>query len=323
MRARSGALARRLEGRARGTWHRIRRASVVLLYHRVADGPSDPWSLCVRPAHFREQMAVLARRRVVPLDALAGDVDAGRRRRSIVVTFDDGYADFAAAALPILRTLGIPATLFVASGILDDQAEFWWDELERIVLAGPLPPERLELAIGGARFAWFAPRDGDRRALYLALHRALGRVDGATRAAALRDLRAWARVGAARRESHRPLRADEVAPVARDPLVRVGAHSVSHAYLTALADAAQRAEIVDSKRRLEAIVARPVDHFSYPHGDHAPATVAHVRAAGFRVACDTVAAPVTAGADVLALPRVEVPDLAGPAFARWLAQWGG
>jgi peptidoglycan/xylan/chitin deacetylase (PgdA/CDA1 family) len=316
-------VARTVRGAARRTRNRLRRSSVILLYHRVVEGIADPWSLGVAPANFAAQMAVLAERNVVSLDALVADLDGPTRGRQIAVTFDDGYADFASAALPALRARSIPTTLFVTTSALDGHGEFWWDELERIVLASAALPTELWLSIGNDPFDWSLATDGDPRALYLALHRALGRRDGETRAAALETLRRWAGVGVERRATHRPLSADELAAVGADPLVRVGAHGVSHSYLSSLALAEQRREIDASKRRLEGVVGGPIEHFSYPHGDHAPATVDEVRRAGFRVACGTACEPVIAGADVFDLPRVEVPNLDGAAFARWLDEWVG
>jgi peptidoglycan/xylan/chitin deacetylase (PgdA/CDA1 family) len=316
-------LAREVRRTARRAHNRLRRTSVILLYHRVVEGIVDPWSLGVAPANFAAQLAVLAERNVVSLDALVADLGGRPSGRQVAVTFDDGYADFASAALPALRARAIPTTLFVTTSALDGDGEFWWDELERIVLAAPALPARLAVAIGDARFDWSFATDGDRRALYLALHRALGHRDAAARTVALGALRRWAGVDAGRRETHRPLSETELAAVAADPLVCVGAHGVSHSYLSSLAVDEQRREIDESKARLEGVVGRAIEHFSYPHGDHAPATVEHVRRAGFRVACGTASEPVTSGADVFDLPRVEVPNLDGAAFARWLDEWVG
>ena len=216
-----------------------------------------------------------------------------------------------------------PDDAFVTTGGLDGDGEFWGDGLERIVLAAPALPATLVVPIGETRFRWAFATDGDRRALYLALHRVLGRRAAATRAAALDALRHWAGVDARSRETHRPLSETELAAVGADPLVSVGAHGVSHSYLSALDIDEQRHEIDASKARLERVLGRAIEHFSYPHGDHAPATVEHVRRAGFRVACGTASEPVTGGADVFDLPRVEVPNLDGPAFARWLDEWVG
>ncbi len=315
-------MARSVKRTVRRTRNRLRRSSVILLYHRVAHGFPDPWSLCVSPANFREQMAVLATRGVRTLDGLLDDLAQERRPRAAVVTFDDGYADFETAALPALHAYDVPATLFVTTGPLAGGGEFWWDELERIVLAGHALPPTLEVAIGAETFVWSGV-EGDRRALYHALHQRLGRLPGTTRAGALAALRAVAGVDAGCRPTHRPLDAPALVAVARDPAVRIGAHTVSHSYLGALPEDEQAREIADSKRTLEALIERPVEHFSYPHGDHEPETVAHVRAAGFRVACGSACAPVAGEVDPFDLPRVEVPNFSGAAFSRWLDEWLG
>jgi peptidoglycan/xylan/chitin deacetylase (PgdA/CDA1 family) len=307
--------------RVRQTRNRLARTSAILLYHRVAEGFDDPWSLCVTPAHFAEHLAVLAARRVASLDALVENLARDRHERLVAVTFDDGYADFHDTALPALAARGVPATLFVATSGLRGDVEFWWDELERIVLAPPHLPSTLHVEIGGQPFAWTDA--GDRRALYLALHRRLGRCEAATRGDVLVALRRWAGVPAGVRETHRPIGRDALATVARADGVRVGAHTVSHPYLGALDGDEQIREIAASKAELEVVTGRPVEHFSYPHGDRTAATVATVRSAGFRVACASEEAPVRAGADPLALPRVEVPDLDGRAFARWLDELVG
>jgi peptidoglycan/xylan/chitin deacetylase (PgdA/CDA1 family) len=316
-------VARSVRRTVRRTRNRWRAASPILLYHRVAEGFADPWSLCVSPANFREHLAVLAARGVRPLDALVDDVAGGRPRRAPVVTFDDGYADFADAALPCLRAYGIPATLFVVSGALGGRREFWWDDLERIVLVPPTFPASLEIDVGGTPFTWQRDRDGDRRALYHALHRRIGRLAGATRRVVLDVLGRWAGFAPVCRPTHRPLDGAALEAVARDPRVTIGAHTVSHSYLGALSTDEQEREIVDAKGALEAIVRAPVRHFSYPHGDHEPETIACVRAAGFDAACGSDAEPVVGPVDRFDLPRIEVPNFSGAAFARWLDEWGG
>jgi len=316
------AMARSIRRTVRRTRNRLRGASAILLYHRVAEGFPDPWSLCVSPANFRAHMDVLAARGVCPLDALVDDTGAGRRLRAPAVTFDDGYADFHAAALPILRAHGIPATLFAVTGTLDGGREFWWDELERILAPAALPAA-LAIDAGGAPFAWTFAIDGDRRALYHALHQRVGRLPGAARAHVLEGLARWAGVAPACRATHRPLTAQELAAVACADGVQIGAHTVSHSYLGALASDEQAHEVVESKRMLEEITRRPVRHFAYPHGDHEPETVAYVRAAGFAAACGTDRAPVVGAVDRFDLPRIEVPNLSGRAFARWLDEWSG
>jgi peptidoglycan/xylan/chitin deacetylase (PgdA/CDA1 family) len=296
---------RRAARRIRDAW---RSSSLVLLYHRVATVPHDPWGLCVRPAHFEEHLAVLARRRVVgPLAELVAAVARGRRQaRRVVLTFDDGYAEVASRAVPALERHGLPATVFVTTDAIDGEREFWWDELERIVL---------DRQVGAG--------NAERIELYHALHTSLARLGPTARRACLARLLEWAGEAPLPRQSHRPLDVAGVRVLAASPCVTLGAHSVHHPYLSRLPEAEQRAEVVESRRRLEDVSGRPVVDFAYPHGDHDQRTIALVRAAGYRSACSTHAATAWARSDVFALPRVEAPDVDGEAFARWLDQWMG
>src|SRR5262249_14434620 len=117
---------------------RTRRASqaLILLYHRVAHSLSDPCLLCVRPNYFAKHLAVLRRHYdTIPLNEVAGTARTRYRgRRGVVLTFDDGYADNFDNARPPLERHDIPATVFVATGQVGSDQEFWWDELERLVL---------------------------------------------------------------------------------------------------------------------------------------------------------------------------------------------
>src|SRR5207245_611648 len=110
-------------------------------YHRVEDLPSDPQRMCVGPDQFDEHLAVL-RTRFRPA-SLSSAVEATRKGdldRDVAVTFDDGYADNLLNAKPLLETHGIPATVFVTTDYIDSKREFWWDELERLLLQpGDLP----------------------------------------------------------------------------------------------------------------------------------------------------------------------------------------
>ena len=70
----------------------------ILMYHRVAEDPMDPYSLCVAPDRFEAQLRMICQSAdVVTLDQLG---EKGSRPR-VVLTFDDGYADNLSAALPI------------------------------------------------------------------------------------------------------------------------------------------------------------------------------------------------------------------------------
>ena len=97
---------------------------VVLIYHRV--GGRTPVRVDLPTAAFDEQMGLLAERRVVlALDDAIARLRAGDDvRGAVVVTFDDGTADFVDDAMPVLVRHGVPATLYVATGHIEDQRDF-------------------------------------------------------------------------------------------------------------------------------------------------------------------------------------------------------
>ncbi len=111
------------------------RSVPVLMYHSISDRAAPAfrrWT--VAPALFADHMAYLAGERYTSLTAseysacLAGA--AGLPEKPVVITFDDGYADFAEQALPVMRTHGLSSTLFVTSGYIGRSSEWLVRERE-------------------------------------------------------------------------------------------------------------------------------------------------------------------------------------------------
>jgi peptidoglycan/xylan/chitin deacetylase (PgdA/CDA1 family) len=100
------------------------RGVVVLIYHRVGGGSG--LELDLSRDRFAEQMAVLAAGgRVTTLD---GALDALGHPEPpafdpVVVTFDDGTADFVDVAVPLLAEHGVPATLYLATAFVEEQRD--------------------------------------------------------------------------------------------------------------------------------------------------------------------------------------------------------
>jgi peptidoglycan/xylan/chitin deacetylase (PgdA/CDA1 family) len=105
----------------------------VLMYHALADETSDrdPKGLCVTSGMFERQMHLLASGgwHVLDLDAYLAS-RFGRRliRRSVLLTFDDGYRSTLELGLPTMRNLGFSALLFVPPGAIGSTAQ-WWDAM--------------------------------------------------------------------------------------------------------------------------------------------------------------------------------------------------
>lgn len=295
-------------------------AAVILTYHRVADAVQDPHGLAVRPERFQEHIAAFASRyELMTAGSLLRRLAEGRRlpHNGLVITLDDGYADALTHARPILEAHSAPATVFVASGFVTGQREFWWDELERLVLTPPSLPERLELRLPDTVFERTLS-DLGRAQLYLDLNRLLEPLPASARESALEQLSRQTGAPHAVREDVRPLKPEELPVLAADGLVEIGAHTVHHVRLGSLPIDEQREEIEGSKRALEAALGHEVVSFSYPYGTagsfgrHAERIV---REAGFLGAVTTQLggklpwASVSARSDRFALPRTATADV--------------
>ncbi|MRR49783.1 MAG: hypothetical protein EG825_02535 [Rhodocyclaceae bacterium] len=304
-----------------GGWlaSRIDAPVVVLAYHRVAELSSDPEQLAVSPDNFRQQMLWLK----AHLPVLRFEEDWRRYARpAAVVTFDDGYADNARIALPILEALDLPATFFVTAGVVDSAQEFWWDVLAHCLLERESLPSTLQLPILETPLPTILAEE--RRVAYARLHGPLRQMDAASRTANLEELRAWAGVNGPARESHRPLSTEELQRLARSPVVTLGAHSVTHPVLSSLSDADLEREIVDSRSRLEEMSGCPVTVFAYPYGGKADfsTTAAQLcRSAGYEKAAANIPGSAHRWHDPYRLPRHLVRNWNEGEFARHMASF--
>lgn len=304
----------------------MRVTGVVLLYHRVADDAHDPLELAVSPKHFNEHMEVLGRvGRPCSLAALAAAASGGRvPRRSVAVTFDDGYADLAANAAPILERHGIPATAYLTAAMVGSDEAFWWDRLAAAVLGPAVLPDALELVAGGATHRWRVGEhdptqrwEHSRRWLLHELQRVFRPLRTTECLPLVAEVERWAGWAPAAAPDRRTLTEVEVRDLAHGGLVDIGAHTMTHPQLSALEPGEQANEIVASKHRLEAVVGRLVATFAYPYGDrpdYDSASVRCVREAGFTSACANFVGRVTRRSDPFELPRVHVSDCDGDGF---------
>ncbi|MFF1507511.1 polysaccharide deacetylase family protein [Streptomyces sp. NPDC058326] len=90
----------------------------VVMYHSIADTPTDPYRVTVSPVRFARQLHWLRDRglRGVSVRELLAATAAGRAKGLVGLTFDDGYADFLESAVPLLRHHRFTATVYVLPG---------------------------------------------------------------------------------------------------------------------------------------------------------------------------------------------------------------
>ncbi len=265
---------------------RRRRQPLVVMYHRVLD-PADGLDLSqpglvVTTPTFERQLDFLRRFfRVVPLNQSATAADA----ELCSITFDDGWSDNHAHALPVLRRLGLPATIFVTTGFIGTRSLFWPERLTYLLQS----EERRRLNPGAL--------DGLRPPVSRALLAAAQAPDAALSPALDVLIEEAKAMGEEEREQLLEIVAEKTgrnpASLARRVLtwdqvseldeagLEIGSHGVTHTILTRIDHSRAVAEIHDSRRELARVLGKPPESFAYPNGESSPELAHAVRESGY------------------------------------------
>lgn len=283
----------------------------ILMYHRIGLETFDPWGLVVEPDRFAEQTEWLASNRtVLPLTQFARlHQERQLPRDTVSLTFDDGYASVL-DAVPLLRKHGQHATVFLPAELVERGAEFWWDELARLVIGWPADTLQLEeerLSVPPARErdpVWPAdtPPRTPRQKLFQSLWSRLHAMRPAALDAAMAKLREQAPPTESR-ATDRPLTTEQARAISSDT-ISFGSHGLTHPSLPALSHDEKLREITDSRARCEALTGSVPASFAYPFGEMDDASALVVKQAGYTCACVTGDRFVRSRSDIFALPRL-------------------
>ena len=238
----------------------------ILTLHRVMDA-STPYlnrDLAVSTT-FLEALIVFVRQTgydIVTLDeARRRIIEGNEGRRFVCFTFDDGYADNYLRALPAFRKHAAPMTVYVTTGMIDRSADYWWGTLEKLIMREPA----IVVASADGKFSHATATPGEKMAVFDLLcaqvHSDMHRYRPMLTAL-------FARYGV---DVHQAQDEDALSPaqligLAADPLVEIGAHSVSHRALAHLSLAQADHELRRSRALLEQRIGKNIRHFSYPYG---------------------------------------------------------
>lgn len=201
------------------------------------------------------------------------------------IGFDDGYLDNFEVAYPLLKEAGIPFTIYVTTDFADGLADLWWYKLEHYIRTTdsaihPRTQMRHQCRSFAAKESVFA---NFRQALMaMAQHE---------------RQEYWQNVDPdGKLPSHENLTKAHcltwrhLKTLAQDPLVTIGAHTISHPKLAALDKADANREIHSGRLKLESQLGEPIRHFAYPFGDAnscGPREFLLAKEAGFKSAVTT------------------------------------
>ena len=303
-----------------GAHHLLRPAlggvGVILTLHHVRPPRPDAFQpnrlLEITPKFFERVLRLIRRKRVdvISIDEMHRRMVAGDfKRRFVAITIDDGYKDIKEFAYPLLQKYEMPFTLYIPTSFPDQLGELWWLGLEAVIARN----KRISLSINGEYRHFDCASVSQKRELYdevygylrsLKTEKEMREIVRELCARYVVDMAAFCRV----------LSMDwgEIAEMAEDPLVTIGAHTVSHSMLKKIPDdAAVRAEMEQSRSVLEAALGKRPEHLAYPVGDPTSAGPREFRIAaelGFKTAVTTRPGVLfKAHRDhLMALPRISV-----------------
>ena len=291
-----------------------RHQPVVLAFHGVtAEAPGSilnyEGSHLYRPL-FQDLMEHLANRyNIVPLEQIAGWLSGGNRppERAVAITFDDGYRNVLTQAAPVLRELGAPATVYVATDFVVEGRMLWPDKL--LCALSETSGQQLKLTWDGESIEMPIRTDAEKI-------RASDRLRAVCKS--LPDDRRHALVEHAvdllgvDEETMKTVWPD-FQPLTKNDLrdlgnlgITTGSHTCSHPVLARCSSDRMAKELRSSKQIIEQITGVACTSFGYPNGapgDFNRETRDEVKAAGYHNAVTTVKNRVSMGQDPYEIPR--------------------
>jgi peptidoglycan/xylan/chitin deacetylase (PgdA/CDA1 family) len=321
----------------------FKKSALILMYHRVADPVIDPWELAVGIENFEQQLQVLKKSyNVLPLPVIVQQLQKGRlRHRCLAITFDDGYIDNFTIAKPLLEGYQLPATFFITSRNIGLQKEFWWDDLEQLILQTEKLPGELsfqfnendfyfnlsgetiltdELRQKHKGFTAYEPVSLRTR-LYVELWKLFTPLEQQQQEQLLQQIRTWARGLEVVRPGYCSMSSEAIGQLASNQLFTIGGHTNSHPALAYHSGEVQCQEIFSNKLFLETITGTPVNLFAYPSGNYNDVTIETLKRTGYSAAFTTKARPVSRGIDFYQMNRFQVNNWSGLEFNHMLTRW--
>jgi peptidoglycan/xylan/chitin deacetylase (PgdA/CDA1 family) len=272
----------------------------TLIYHRVLPEldfmrPSEP-----DVAQFAWQMELLSKffQPIGLQEARQRLTDRTLPERAVCVTFDDGYADNAELALPILKKYGVPATVFIATRFLNG-GRMWNDTVLESIRH--MPGDLLDLKEVGLGTYKISSQDERRQSANKLLtdikHMKISRRQEITDYVS----------GLSESLPDDLMMTDLQVKKLSKAGIEIGGHTHSHPILSSLNESDALSEIQHGKRHLENLIGESVSSFAYPNGrpsrDFLPIHRNIVADLGFSIAVTTQPGVASNETDVLMIPR--------------------
>lgn len=296
----------------------ISERSLILIYHRISNVTKelDPYSITVSPENFSEHLNILKSYfNVISLPELLLRIKNKELfKKSIVITFDDGYVDNLAFAKPFLEKHQFPATFFITTGYLGKI--FWWDLLISYIFN---LKSNTTIALNGKIFRLSTKTKELQKCLNEVTYyfRSLNYQE---KIEFVNEIYFITRQSTSNSFS-RSMTKEEIANFSNSRYIEIGGHTVRHFPLSSLSEKEQCNEILANRSDLENIIQKEVNLFAYPHSDYDSSTMNILNNNSFRCGAKGPLGVVHNGSDPYQLNRLSVLNWDKNAFKLFLQYW--
>ncbi len=296
---------------------KARGLGAILMMHHVRPWVARPFApnrlLEITPEFLDETLTLIRAQgyETIPLDHVPARLQNPQPHRPFVaITLDDGYRDTVEHALPVFRKHNTPFTVFVTTGFADATAPLWWLDMEEAISL----LDRVEIDLDGKLFNMRTKTIPQKYTAFKALYWKLRHGPELRLRSVIASLCEKAGVHSLATVRRLCLDWEGILSLSHEPLVTIGAHTLTHPMLAKYETAFARQEIANSKIVIGHELGKPVQHFAYPVGDKGSAGSREfllAEEAGFATALTTRPGVLFAehASHLHALPRLSVNGL--------------
>lgn len=252
---------------------------IILVYHRI--GPmTDKWSInpMLHPKLFEEQINYFSKNfKIIPLNNLSEMITEGTiPEKAVVITFDDGYKDNYEVAFPILKKYNAPATIFLATGPIEEKKLFWWDLVNYVLFYTDMKFIDIN-DIGTYQLS----SDEDKIKAGLNIQEKLKKMNNNKKESIINELINLTDVNIPEKLGKKYVLSWREIKRMNKNGIEFGAHTVTHPILTNVSIDEAKLEILNSKNCIEENLGTEVKSFAYPNGDYNEKILSLVENLGF------------------------------------------
>lgn len=237
----------------------------ILMFHRIVPRTNEQrihnhLSLEITPEHLEMVIQYFRNRNYefLSLDELyAKIINNNLNKKFVVFTFDDGYVDNYTTAYPILKKHNIPFTVYITTDMPDNNMIIWWYLLEELIRKR----EQISFDMESRKLDYDISNIQRKEIVFNKIRNIFN-----NNSEYITPFFEKYNIDPYKKSERLALTWDQIRNLSNDPLVTIGAHTITHCPLSNVQYSKAKFEILESRSIIESNTGNKIDHFSYPFG---------------------------------------------------------